>query len=409
MASPAAAPVAEPADRGRPPESASERSATTGELPEYVPYRTASPLDAPTAPRPPLTPRRVLGLQRTAGNAAVAAMLGSTAVTVQRDDPPGPAKTIDEQTFVGFQVAAEAAIDNADDDCVDAQKLSNRLGSPYRDRLRVLIDGVVAARNQVSDGMAALSRGAAAPAITGNPAGILAGLDDQAATLRDVCGAWEAVIDSGLAEFLASIGQAQVARARAIAAELDECIAQLRDLQRISTGSEISQAFAQTGLNAAITVAILALTALVPPAGMAVAIVGGAAQIGLDYALGPSDPGKLSFGGVVVSSATAAAEQFAAKGSKLQRAGSRLGAVGIALGTASDLLETHQAIEEYEAAVARIGPLSQRVERLARELDPLLPLLAFPRTAAAFIAALQSSAQTLRENGQLVLTEAGQL
>jgi hypothetical protein len=323
-------------------------------------------------------------------------------MTVQRDDPPGPGRTIDEQTYVGFQVAAEASIDDADDDCVDAQKLSNRLGSPYRERLRILIDGVVAARNQVSDGMAALSRGAAAPAITGNPAGILPGLDDQAATLRDVCAAWEAVIDSGVTEFIASIGQAQVARARAIAAELDDCIAQLRDLQRIATGREVVQACTQTGLNAAITVALVALTALTPPVGLAVTIGGAAVQLALDTFLGPSRPGFLSGGG---AAATAAGAKLAKGASKLRTAGSGLGAVG----AASDLLETHQAIEEYEAAVARIGPLSQRIERLAHELDPLLPLLAFPQTAAAFIAALQSSAETLRENGQVVLTEAGQL
>jgi hypothetical protein len=360
-----------------------------------------------------MSPARVLSLQRTAGNAAVIQLLRGPAVHVQRQDPATEEETeqltVDEQTFDGFETWAEASIADADDACVEGQETANRLSSPYQERLNMLIAGVVDVRNQVANGVDSLRAGGAAPDITADPQGMLLWLDEETFNLMDVTEAWDDVMGSGLLELMASIGEAQVARARRLRDELRACERELRDLERIASGSEMRGAFLQTGGNAAISIALAAITIANPIAGIVVAVGAAAVQLTIDHYLGPSSPGADTFGAATVSTAGSAMQQLGPAGSALRRAGGRLGTAGAIAGTTIDVLETREAIAQYEAAAGRLRAVGSRFDRLSRELQPLLPLLQYPRTANALIAGLRARAETLRENGQVVLSERGQL
>ena len=63
----------------------------------------------------------------------------------------------------------------------------------------------------------------------------------------------------------------------------------------------------------------------------------------------------------------------------------------------------------YESARARIGAVTARLNRVAGQLEPLRPLLAYPALAAQMVERIQTHAVTLRENAQVVLQGRGQL
>ena len=394
-----------------------------------------------TQPAP--TPRQVFALQRLAGNSAVAMLLGRPSPRVvsrqlraggrqprgasrtarlperqhadlQRQSPTEaaaaeltPEERIDEATFDGFNAWAEAAIADADETCEDAQLTANRLSSPYQHRLNMLIQDVVDVRNRIDNGKFALGQGRAAPGLTNAPEAWLNELEDSIADLREVTDAWDAVMASGLLQLLALVAEAQVALARRLKSELEGLLAEMRELQRIASGAELRQAFAQTGLNVVISGTILVLTALVPPAGVALAVGSAVVQLSLDHCLG-SPPGALSYGaaGSSISGARLSLPRYTPR---LQTFGRRLGAVGMAAGTVSDILETREAIQNYEAAAARLRVVGARIDRIVPQLSRLMPLLEHPDMVERMIEGMRSHAETLRENGQVTLATAGQL
>jgi hypothetical protein len=331
--------------------------------------------------------------------------------TIQRDDtaPLTWEERIDRATWTGFTAWFYAANEEAGDVTVRAQLISNWLHSPYQHRLRIYIEGVTDVQNVILLGIDALSDGRDALRLTADPHGLAERLEERIAGLHEVNEAWTAVIASGILELMARFGEAQLRRARALQEEMRELLAELRRLEEIAQGRELAGAFAQLGINAAITAATIALAVLFPPAGLAVAIGAAATQLTVDAMLGPSGPGLDSFSASGASVASAASERLPRQRTTLRAAGRRLGVLGAIAGTTIDALETREAIAEYEAARARIVAVSNRIDRIHRELGTLRPLLEYPSQARARIAGMQARAETLRRRGQLVLEESGQL
>jgi hypothetical protein len=186
-------------------------------------------------------------------------------------------------------------------------------------------------------------------------------------------------------------------------------------LERIASGSDLRQAFVQLGINTAITGAVLVISIANPLVGLAIAVGSAAAQCTLDEILGPSgndakDAVAVGLGLVGSGTEAAAAIPRLAHASKtLTTAGKKLGYVGAAAGTALDVLETREAVAAYEAARTRLRTASTRLDGVARELESLRPILAYPDLAARQIERIHEHATTLRDNAQVVLTGRGQL
>ncbi len=395
------------------------------------------------SPPPTLRSGQVLALGGLAGNRAVAALLAPSQAgrgrphgpamqpSVQRegeddegqvegsepeaegseapaaDDTRSPEERVDDATFAGFNEWADAAITDADEACVTAEEQSHALSSPYRERMETLIEEVVAIRNAIDEGVASLGAGGEAPGLTADPQGALEQLEDRASTLADVCDAWSAVVASGILELLARVGEARLAQARRVRDELAACQAELQTLQRIAAGDEMMEAFAQAGIGVALTAAGIILTAMFPPAGLAIAVGSAVVGLTLDAALGPTGPDALDFGAGGASTAGAAVEQVAQQGSRLTRAGSALGAAGAVAGTTLDVLESREAIDRYEAAAVRVRVLAQRLNRLAQSYEDLRPILEHPAMLRRILEAMRARAQVLRDEGQIVLEDAG--
>jgi hypothetical protein len=362
------------------------------------------------APDRPLSeqPNAVLQLQQAIGNRAVNAALGRPAV--QRQDTVTPTRDdlVDRATWTGFTDWFDEANEEAGDVAAQAQRISDGLGSPYQQRLRMLIDGVTQVQNILLVDIVALMEGRPAPRLTADPHGLAQRLEERIATLDEVNDAWGAVVASGILELMARFGEAQLRRARALQEEMRDLLAELHRLERIAQGDELKGAFAQLGINAALTGATIALTALFPPAGLAIAIGAAATALTVDSMLGPEGPGADSFTASGASVASAAAERLPEQRTALRAAGRLLGRVSIAAGTTIDVLETREAISQYEAARARIIAVSSRIDRAHRELGTLRPLLQYPRQARALLVGMRSRAERLRAHGQLVLEEHGQ-
>lgn len=279
----------------------------------------------------------------------------------------------------------------------------------------MLIGDLTGTTNTLDWGLAALREGQPAPTLTADALGFAHHLEHQLEVLQDVTEAWQAVMGSAVMTLIGMIAEAQVERARALQRELADLLRELGDLQRIAEGSDLRQAFAQLGLNTAITVALLAVSFSNPIVGVAVAVGSAAVQCGLDELLGPSGndaKDAVSVGiGITGSAAeaTAAARQVTEASTKLKVAGRRMGYVGAAMGTGLDVLETREAIEAYESARTRIRAVTARLDRVSRDLAPLRPILAFPDLAARMIERIHSHAETLRTNAQVVLHGRGQL
>lgn len=386
------------------------------------------------------SPGQLIALQRCAGNRAVRSWLGQTQsrssavravapstaspIAVQRDDPPAspaapdqqtPAERVDAVTFPGFTRWAESATADADAAIADGGDVADALASPYSSRLNMLIGDVTGDANTLDWGLVALREGRPAPSLTADSVGFAHRFEDHLETLDDVTRAWRDVTSSAVMTLIGMIAEAQVARARALRQELADLLTELQNLERIAGGSDLRQAFAQLGINTAITGALLAISIANPIVGLTVAIGSAAVQCGLDELLGPSGNDAKDAVAVGIGIGGSAAEAAAAiprlaKASKgLTAAGKKLGYVGAAAGTALDVLETQEAVAAYEAARSRIRTVSTRLERVARELEPLRPILAYPALAARLITRIQAQAATLRDNAQVVLGGRGQL
>lgn len=387
--------------------------------------------DGPAGGVRPVPPQGVLALQRLAGNKAVDRLLPGTpnrrpaspVVTVQLDDPPAPApegertpvQLVDGATFAGFTTWAQAATADADSALPGAIGLAEALGSPYQHRLNMLIDEVIGAANTLDWGLSALREGRTAPALTADPLGFVDRFEHHLQVLHDVTDAWQAVTTSAVMTLIGMIAEAQVERAQALQRELDDLVGELRTLQRIADGDDLRGAVAQLGINAVISGVLLAVTFANPIVGVAVAVGSVAVQATLDELLGPSgnDAGDVAAAGVGIAGsaaeARAASRGLAEASSKLRVAARRLGALGAAMGTTLDVLETREAVTAHESARARIRVVTARLNRVARQLEPLRPLLAYPDLAAGRVARIQSHATTLRQNAQIVLQGRGQL
>lgn len=395
-----------------------------------------SPGRVVASPTPRLAgPPHVLALQRLAGNRAVDHLISQQAdghhVVVQRDDPPvptpsepatdtatddrTPAQRVDEATFAGFTTWAESATADADSAINDAIAMADGLSSPYANRLNMLIGDLTGITNTLDWGLVALREGRPAPTLTADAVGFAHRMEDRIEVLHDVTEAWQAVMGSAVLTLIGMIAQAQVERARALQRELTDLLRELRDLERIAEGSDLRQAFAQLGVNTAITVAVLAISVANPIAGVAIAVGSAAVQCGLDELLGPSgndakDVVAVGLGlGGTATEAAAALPRLASSSTQLKLAGRRLGYVGAAMGTGLDVLETQEAIQAYESARSRIRAVSTRLDRVSSQLAPLRPLLEFPDLAARMIQRIHAQAEILRTNAQVVLRGHAQL
>ena len=394
-------------------------------------------------------PAGVLGLQRLAGNQAVCRLLAGAAApgaggsvasprlaadapaqlpapvrggtTVQREDPPAaepeartPEQMVDDATFAGFRSWARAALADADEVLEGANQQVEVLQSPYSERLGMLVEEVTGQANAIDWGIVALEGGRPAPALA-DAHGVQLRFEEDLEALRQVSDAWAAVTASAVMSLIGMIAEAQVERARALVAELERLERELRDIERILAGGPMAGAFAQMGIGLAITGVLAAITFTNPIGIVAVAVGSVALQAGLDELLGPggNDEGDVAGGTATIGGAAmdarGAARNLPAATSRLRVAGRRLGVVGAALGTFLDAREASEAVDQYEAAPARLRAVTARVNAVSRQLDPLLPLLQYPATRDRIVSALRAQAQTLRDNGQLVLAQHAQL
>lgn len=354
----------------------------------------------------------MLALQRVAGNAAVAHLLSAsvggptTWLAVQRDPDPIDPASVDARTRPGFFRRCDNALELANATMVDAIDL----GSPYRERMGSLIDGVSESTNDLNEALDRLV------AVEGRDAGRAAEAEARVHVLEvrtdqliEVLEAWRQVGRSQIMELLAAVGQARLDRAQALRRELDELHAELLELRAIAGGAEVDQAMTQLGVNAAISTALLAISIANPVVGLAVAVGGALVTLTIDYYLGPTTPGLDSQAAAVTGVVGTGLEGFASPGTRLRTAGGRLGVAGAAVGTLVDAGEVQIAIDQYMEARRRLVHVSRRYDRAAREYNRLRPILAYPGMATRTIAGLREQAAVLRQHGQLRLGAAGQL
>jgi hypothetical protein len=391
-----------------------------------------------------------MALQRCAGNQAVSSWLGqkqarSTAartvapgtaasataasgtappLAIQRDSAPAAPLTVDQQTpeqridavtFLGFSRWAESATADADAAITDSENVAAALASPYGSRLGMLIGEVIGDANTLTWGLVALREDRPAPGLTTDAVGFAHRFEGHLETLNEVTQAWRQVTASAVMTLIGMIAEAQVERARRLRQELADLLTELQHLERIASGSDLRQAFVQLGINTAITGALLVVSIANPLVGLTIAIGSAAVQCTLDELLGPSgndakDAVAVGLGlGGSAAEVAAAIPRLAQSSKSLRAAGKKLGYVGAAAGTALDVLETREAVTAYDAARTRLRTVSTRLERVARELESLRPILAYPELAARQIERIHEHATILRDNAQVVLTGRGQL
>ena len=318
-------------------------------------------------------------------------------------------------TFFGFSRWAESVTADADAAITDSETVAAALASPYASRLGMLIGEVIGDANGLGWGLMALREDRPAPSLTTDAVGFAHRFEGHLETLKEVTQAWRQVTASAVMTLIGMIAEAQVERARRLQRELADLLTELQTLERIASGSDLRQAFVQLGINTAITGAVLVISIANPLVGLAIAVGSAAAQCTLDEILGPSGndaKDAVAVGLGLVGSATeasAAIPRLAHASKTLKAAGKKLGYVGAAAGTALDVLETREAVAAYEAARTRLRTASTRLDRVARELESLRPILAYPDLAARQIERIHEHATTLRDNAQVVLTGRGQL
>lgn len=325
------------------------------------------------------------------------------------EDTASRTERVDAVTWNGFSTWLAAALNEADDTFVQAQTTSNMLTPPHQERLRRLLGEAEGLYLVLTNGEEALAQGDPAPRLTANAVPLAHAFEERLEALSDVTAAWDGVLASGIIELLASLSEAQLLWARRLLQELAECRRELERLQRIASGAEMAEAFAQTGINGAISAALLAITIVNPVVGIAVSIGAAGVQLGLDECLGPTQPDVLTYSASGTGLAGAGLERLAQDGSKLKAAGRRLGVVGAVAGTTLDVLETREAIQQYEAARGQIVAVSNRIRNISRDLHRLRPLLQYPDLARAMIDGMRQHAQVLRHQHQVVLREHDQL
>ncbi|HEY8341015.1 MAG TPA: hypothetical protein VIK95_14190 [Egibacteraceae bacterium] len=386
-----------------------ERHADSRDATEQRADRTRSTTES----APASTVGVLAALQRSAGNRAVAALLGGGThlllplqrqqVDQQEADTRTPEQRVDAATWNGFSTWWASADADATEAAAEADEVGALLSSPYRERLGMLTGELVGSQNLIANGVTALRAGRDAPWLTADPIARAEELEQQIEAVRAVSDAWRAVLGSGLLELMAAFGEAQLRLAERLRDELAECRRELDDLTRVFNDPKVREAAIQFGVNAAISVAVIAISVANPVVGIAVSVGAAATQLTLDALLGPSEPGPETFTAAGASVAGSAAENLSARGTSLRTAGRRLGVAGAIAASALD------ANEVYQAHRARLVRLGQRMDQIARQLERLRPLLLYPRQARALIAGLRAHATRLREEGQLVLSEAGQL
>jgi hypothetical protein len=368
---------------------------------------------------------RVQALQRAVGNRATTALLrgaeaggggggadGQLSFEVQRNggstETRSPEQRVEDATWRGFSVWWSSADAHATAAVEAATAQSVQLSPPYSDRLTALGDELLGVQNEIANGVTFLRLGLPAPWLTTHAIARADELERRIAAVDRVTEAWSAVVSSGLLELMARFGEAQLRLAEHLRDELQECRRELETLRTALGDPKFRGAAAQTGINAAISVALLAITVTNPLLGFAIAVAGVAAQLTADQLLGPTTPGADAFTVAGVSTVGAAAERAGAaeklgRGSaRLRVAGRRLGVAGAVAASGLDVKETLQAYEEYQARVRELG---QRIGRLSRRLEPLRPLLLYPQQARAMVAALRTQAARLRQGGQIVLQD----
>lgn len=76
-------------------------------------------------------------------------------------------------------------------------------------------------------------------------------------------------------------------------------------------------------------------------------------------------------------------------------------------GTTLDVLESREAIDRYEAAAVRVRVLAQHLDRLVRTYEDLRPILEHLAMLRQILEAMRARAQVLRNEGQIVVEDAG--
>ncbi len=370
-------------------------------------------------PAAPLSPARLLAVQRSAGNRAVGRLLGRArspgpdagAPPVQRNPLTAtsteqtPEELVDQATAPGFSEWAELVTEDADEVIARADEQAAGLQSPYRERLEMLIDDLYEILDDLHSGIDALQDGQDAPKLTADPARFQARFEDQMAGLQEVVEAWETVNQSQLTTLLAAIAELQVERAKNLRWKLNDIKYELERLDELMKSGKLGQAYVQLGINVAITGALLAIQFTTPVGMVAGTLASLAGGVILDEILGP--------GGNDLNDAAAGTASIAGTGmeasKKLSKWGRRFGVIGTVAGLGLDVKEIGEGQADIAKVQERMRVLGQRLESVSADLVMLQPFLDHPGRVRRHVLLLQNEAETLRRHGQLVLKSHDQM
>jgi len=224
---------------------------------------------------------------------------------------------------------------------------------------------------------------------------------------------------AGLLRVFAAINRGLGATAQQLMADIRAAQAEITRLRQRSQAAEreLGQAFGQLGLNLALAAVGLALTAMMPPVGIAFSVAAAGGSMIWDRMLGPqgSDVPSPSQGSAAPSApqgsvspsdvnatssigltlGSAGLERFGLAGTRLARATSALGPVTIAVGTYIDAQETRQAIANYESLPGQIQAQQAILEGLLRRYQALGPFMQDYQNAELRAQALEATAARL--------------
>lgn len=251
----------------------------------------------------------------------------------------------------------------------------------------------------------------ASPAAEQDAYAALLNLLDQTDMAQDIIEPVQDLAEAGLRLVFAAINRGLGEMAQQLMADIRAAQAEITRLRQRSQAAEreLGQAFGQLGLNLALAAVGLALTAMMPPVGIAFSVAAAGGSMIWDRMLGPqgSDVPGAQQGSVNPSDVNASTsigltlgsaglERFGLAGTRLARATNALGPVTIAVGTYIDAQETRQAIANYESLPGQIRAQQAVLEGLLRRYRALGPFMRDYQNAERRAQALEATAARLR-------------